>query len=315
MKKLFTFSFLFAAAVSSQAQTFWTEDFSTGCSQGNTASSYTGVNGAWTITATGTNDANANQWFVSAAEAGMGVGQCGDGCLNNTNLTNRTLHLGNTAIALVNLPADNGASYVNGGFCQSFSICVVTNRRAESPTINCNGKSNIALSFAYMEGGDGTNDDGTLWYYDGNAWSLLINLPKTPLGNCSPQGQWTAYTINLPSSANNNPNVKIGFNWVNNDDQVGNDPSFAVDDITLSQVTTGMNQIDASAISVYSNDENIYVRSSYAYRLLAVTDMLGNNVKFTQTDNTISLRNAVNGIYFVQLDVNGTRITKKVMIQ
>ena len=38
-----------------------------------------------------------------------------------------------------------------------------------------------------------------------------------------PQGQWTAFSILLPVSANNNPSVKIGFNWINNDDNIGHE--------------------------------------------------------------------------------------------
>ncbi|MFT5184013.1 MAG: hypothetical protein ACI84C_001141 [Flavobacteriales bacterium] len=44
---------------------------------------------------------------------------------------------------------------------------------------------------------------------------------------------WTEYSIALPASANENANIKLGFRWVNNDDGVGTDPSFAVDDITV----------------------------------------------------------------------------------
>jgi len=101
------------------------------------------------------------------------------------------------------------------------------------------------MSFYYIEDGDGTNDDGTVWYYDGTTWALLVNTPKTPTGACSPQGQWTHYSIALPASANNNPNVKIGFNWTDNDDGVGTDPSFAIDSVSLS-VPVGGGPVTAS---------------------------------------------------------------------
>ena len=83
-----------------------------------------------------------------------------------------------------------------------------------------------------MEAGDGTLDNATLWYYNGTAWSQIDDMVKTAL-TCAPQGIWTAYSIRLPVSANNNPNVRIGFNWTNNGDGIASDPSFAVDDITL----------------------------------------------------------------------------------
>ncbi|MCC5935635.1 MAG: hypothetical protein JJU35_15410, partial [Balneolales bacterium] len=88
------------------------------------------------------------------------------------------------------------------------------------------------LSFEYIENGDGTLDNHTLWYFDGTAWSLLADTPKTPL--CGVQGQWQNFSIALPSSADNNPNVRIGFRWVNNDDAIGTDPSIAIYNIQLS---------------------------------------------------------------------------------
>lgn len=217
------------------AQTFWTETFGTGCNQGNQVTNYIGTNGSWGITNSGTNQTYSNKWFVSAMEAGTGLGNCGDGCANNTSLTNRTLHIGNDAVAALSVAADSGAVYHPGGTC-TFGVCVATDVRAESPNINCTGQSNISLSFVYMEGGDAANDHATLWYHDGTSWSLIDSLPKTI--NCtSGEGMWTSFTTVLPSSANNNSNVKIGFRWINNDDGVGTDPSFAVDDITLSTST------------------------------------------------------------------------------
>jgi hypothetical protein len=208
---------------------FWTEDFGTGCTQGLLASSYTGPNGSWGITSTGTNNAQSNKWYISATEAGMGSGNCGDGCLGNGSLTNRTLHVGaNDGFT----PTDPGAAYNAGGLC-GFWFCVTTNWRAESPVINCTGQSGITLTFQYMENGMGTSDNATLWYFNGAVWSQIVDLPKTTACG-SGQGLWTSYSISLPASADNNPNVRIGFNWTNNDDGSGSDPSFAVDNIQLS---------------------------------------------------------------------------------
>ncbi|MGZ4059786.1 MAG: T9SS type B sorting domain-containing protein, partial [Bacteroidia bacterium] len=177
----------------------------------------------------GVNDPEANEWFISGAECGNAAGVCGSVC----GATDPSLHIGaNDGFVL-----DAGASYDAGGFC-GVLFCVATDMRAESPTINCFGKVNITMTFNYMENGDLTTDDATLWYFDGTVWAQIDPLAKTPLGACAPQGKWTAFSILLPASANNNPNVKIGFRWVNNDDGVGTDPSFAVDDINLSTPTT-----------------------------------------------------------------------------
>lgn len=215
----------------------WTEDFQNNCASACLASSYAGTNGAWTITNIGANDPEANEWFVSGAECGNAAGACGSACAT----TDPSLHVSNVAVAALGLPADNGAAYNAGGLCGSF-FCVLTDKRAESPTINLTGQTNITLNFNYIENGDGTLDDASLWYFDGATWALLDPLAKPSLGACAPQGLWTAFSIPLPASANNNANVKIGFRWVNNDDGVGNDPSFAVDDITLTiPATAGPN--------------------------------------------------------------------------
>jgi PKD repeat protein len=213
------------------AQVFWTEDFGSGCSQNNLVSSYTGTNGAWTLTATGTNGTKANNWFVSATEAGMTAGSCGDGCLNNSGLTNRSLHVGCLPIILFCPSGDCGAAYNAGGNA-------VTDRRAESPVINCSGRSNITLTFIYMEEGEGTSDNATVWYYDGSTWAQLSDPAKSNNSLCYPQGTWTAYTISLPASANNNAAVKIGFRWVNNGNNVGTDPSCAIDNVSLSSTSS-----------------------------------------------------------------------------
>jgi len=209
------------------AQVFWTEAFQNGCASDCYANSYVGPNGAWTTTSTGVNGSDANIWYVSGAECGNSAGVCGSVC----GATDPSLHIGSNASVL----GDGGASYLAGGLGFWFPE---TNMRAESPVINCTGHTNITLAFNYIENGDGVLDDATLWYYDGAIWTQINALAKTAL-TCTPQGLWTAFSILLPPSANNNANVKIGFNWTNNDDNVGTDPSIAVDDITLSTAPSG----------------------------------------------------------------------------
>ena len=241
MKYTLLLSLLLIALVS-KSQIFWTENFNNGCSQGCTT--YTGGNGAWAFVSTGTNDASANVFYVSCAENGHTNGICGTGCAaQSPTATLATLHIGATT--------DGGASYNSGGLCAPpFNICVQSNWRAESPIINCTGHSSITLKFDYIEGGDGTTDNATVWYYDGSSWSQLTDPPKSIL--CGNQGTWAAYSIALPASANNNANVKIGFNWTNNDDATGTDPSFAVDSVTLSTVAAGSAPV--AAFTVGPND-------------------------------------------------------------
>lgn len=243
MNKLKTLLFLFLFCLiftSLNAQTvFWTENFNNGCTSLCLVSSYTGPNGSWTMTNNGPSSACGgtvypNEWYVSCAENGNAVGTCGSGCGSNA-----TLHIGNTSMtanAGFYCPTgDCGAAYDAGGYCGVLGMdpSAQTDKRAESPVINCTGRSNITMRFKYMEAGQTTFDDATVWYYNGSLWAQLSNPAKTNNSGCGGQGRWTAYSIALPASADNNPNVKIGFRWVNDDDGSGTDPSFAVDDVTL----------------------------------------------------------------------------------
>lgn len=214
---------LFLYSFNSQSQVFWTEDFTNGCPNNCAAASYSGVNGAWSVFNTGTNGVDNNPWYVSGAENGNAAGACA-----TLNGTNSTLHIGSNATVL----GDMGATFLNTG---AGLFDIPTDLRAESPIINCTGKSTIILSFNYIENGDGLNDNATLWYTDGTlfTWIQLADLTKTVL--CSPTvGTWTNYSQILPASADNNAQVQIALRWVNNDDATGEDPSIAIDDITLS---------------------------------------------------------------------------------
>jgi len=216
------------------ASAFWTETFGTGCNQGNVANGYTGANGTWVVANTGTNGASANQFFISATEAGMGAGNCGSGCLSNGALTNRTLHIANVSTSLAAFffcpTGDCGAAY------DASSNGEAADKRAESPVIDCSGKSDIILSFNYILNGQSVGTDyATVMINTGSGWKHLSHIPKTNNAGCSGQGRWTAFSVLLPPSANNNSNVKIGLRWINNGDGVGSDPSFAVDDVALTQ--------------------------------------------------------------------------------
>lgn len=203
-------------------QVFWTEDFGAGCNGGQLAAGTvaTPTNGAWAVTALVTgpgNGASANEWFISATENGNPIGSCGTGCG-----TNRTLHIGSNLVPFL---VDPGAAYLAGPGAN-------TNKRAESPVINCTGFSTITLSMKYLTRGVAAVDFAEALYFDGAVWNNLGTMAITS-ASCLPQGAWSPFSIALPASANNNPNVRIGFRWQNND-PTGADPSIAVDDITLS---------------------------------------------------------------------------------
>ena len=250
----FTLSFfLFLGYVNIAKAQFWTEDFAPiNLVPGGSANGYVGVNGPWTETLTGFNGADANKFFISCTEAGMQPNNCGAACPAvplppPTPFIGQSLHVGSVISAFSPLfcPSGDCGSIYWAGFPPTSDAS--TEVRAESPTIDCTPHTNIVLTFNYLEFGDASLDNAEVWYFDGVNWSLLLDMAKTSCGdgvggpcNAVPcnglsQGLWTASpNIALPASANNNPAVKIGFRWVNNNDGAGTDPSFAVTQIQLS---------------------------------------------------------------------------------
>jgi len=234
MKKILLIGVSLFAVLCANAQQFWIENWTGTTAHGQLT--YTGPNGAWSVQQTGTNDVDSNAWYFSNQEDALGRGQCG----TNGN-TNGTAHMGNTANApLLGIAgADNGAIIDDGAN-------TTTNLRLQSPVINCTGKSNIKLSFNYIQGKSAGANYITVQYYNGTSWALLSTPAE--LDSCNnAQGHWTYYSVALPASANNNAGVRIGFNWTNGtSSQYDNDflgssvemVSFAVDSVVLSVAPT-----------------------------------------------------------------------------
>lgn len=236
--KSFAILILIFSAFVSNGQVIWQDNFNNNCS-GKGACSYlsNAPYNNWTVKNGSThNAAQGNEWFVSSSEAGgIAAGTCGkkDG-------TDGTLHISNVAnspLASLACPTgDCGAAY-DGGY--NLLGDVTTDTRAVTPLINCTGyNGTISVSFLYIENGQDKTDNFTLDYSpDGGAtWSQLADPAKTVSTSCpTGESQWTAFTIPLPASAKNNPNVKIGFHWINNNDATGSDPSVAIDNVVVCQ--------------------------------------------------------------------------------
>ena len=224
--------FLLLFSLKANSQVFWTENFNNGCPSNCDAAAYVGPNGPWTsFTGPGHLGFAPNIWYVSCAENGHTPGVCGTGCVPaSATATLATLHVGSTTIG------DIGAAFDAGG---CFGGCTDSDIRSESPTINTTGKTTITLAFNYIANGDPGNDYGYIEYStnSGATWTTLTTPAVTLL--CGVQGKWTAFSMLLPASCDNIATLKIGFHWINNDDGIGTDPSFALDDMTLSVPATG----------------------------------------------------------------------------
>lgn len=214
---------------------FWSENFNNGCTDNCPANSYNSVNGTWTVQDINTQGNVANEWFVSCAENGEPVGQCGASCGNNA-----TLHIANTPCTLCFAcpNGDCGAAY-NGG--PTFGgEDPTTNKRVVSPLINTLGKTAITLTFKYIERGQTAADDFYLEYSinNGLTWTSLLNPAKTANTCGGGQGLWTLLNAPLPGVCENISNLQLGLVWKNNSDGIGSDPSVAIDDLQLASNNT-----------------------------------------------------------------------------
>lgn len=309
---LFSLSFvcILVAPGNTWAQTVvWYEDFGTAsaCDKGNLANGASGnLNGPWTVTDIGTQSPSANTWYISATERGRVVNQCSEfGCPSVPN-TDRNLHVGNilgspTTIYCPDL--DCGAVYDPG-------FGTLTDRRAESPVINLTGKSNLALVFKYIMKGDSAfgNDFASVEVNTGSGWVSLGNTPPSATGCVGSAGLpavWTRYVLPLPASANNNPNVRIGFRWRNNEDATGLDQSFAVDSVVITALPPPTANFNADRTTICPGDCINFLADTSSLITSYSWSFIGNTPGSASVYNPQNICFANVGTYTVRLIVSG----------
>lgn len=176
---------------------------------------------------TGTNGANNNYWAISGAENGTAPGSCG-----SKNGSDNTLYI----TSFFGFPA--GAAYDAGGLC-GFLFCPETNMAAQSANINTTpistGSHNLVLSFDFMSIGSGTTDNASVSYSinGGSSFVPLDPSLKSPSACGSGSAIWARRSYVLPANCLNLNNFRVRFNWTNNDDGVGTDPSVAINNVIL----------------------------------------------------------------------------------
>jgi len=214
---------IFSVSARSQVN-IWTDNFNNGCASNCLATTWNG----WTMVdnAEGTTGGAPNDWFVSCAEEGITPPGCGSSCIGDA-----SLHISSNPGA----GGDMGASFNETGATNA------TYRLMRSPLISTVNRQTITLKFDFIAYGSSacSDDRAQLWLStDGGAtWPAGYRycLTSPCCGSCNgySQGQWTAYSLNLPAAFENNPNVRIGFHWRNNGNGSGTDPSVAIDDILV----------------------------------------------------------------------------------
>ncbi len=180
----------------------------------------------WTLNqSTGVNDLDANMWYISDAEGGVAAGQCGVATNGN-----KTLHVGCQGTWCIG----SGATYNAGDGGLGFFASTTNVRSVYNSNISTLGNSNLTLSFDWIGIGAAGTDYCAVVYSTngGTTWSTLQAMTGgTTCGNG--QGLWQAANITLPVACNNIANLRIGFNWTNDNDGTGTDPSFAVNNVRI----------------------------------------------------------------------------------
>lgn len=174
---------------------------------------------SWNIDeVSGANGADANSWVESAGEQGQVPPACEDAVATG----DATLH-----VSSVFSDVFPGADYAAG------MLDVATSKRCYSPTIVTTGFTDMILQFDYIANGEGADDFCEVVYStdDGITWAVIEANLKSPL--CALGGEWATATYALPANIENEFDFRIGFNWINDNDNVGSDPSVAINNLSI----------------------------------------------------------------------------------
>lgn len=246
----------------------------------------------WTLNvSTGANGADPNFWTVNDNEGGATPTSC-----QVSNNGNKTLHITSEFNPV------GGAAYDAGGLC-GILFCPQTSSRAESPSFSTVGHFNNTLEFDFIANGDGLLDNASVWYNSGSGWTLLTASLKSPLcGNSN--GQWSHYNVALPPSCDNNASVKIGINWINNDDGVGSDPSVAINDVLVSEASGG--QYLETAFTIVTITQPAVISASQTVSLCAGDSLIVGTNTYSSSGvytNTLTAANGCDSILTTNLTI------------
>lgn len=124
-----------------------------------------------------------------------------------------------------------------------------------SPAINTTGLSNMTLSFYYQCDGQAGTDRGSLLYSTDGSTFFGIATPEF-----SGTAATTQYTVTLPAGCENQATLYLGWRWANNNDGVGSNPPFIVDNVEVYYGTPAPDiNDDLTSVSVYLGPEDTVV--------------------------------------------------------
>ena len=214
---VFAFVCLFVCSSIMGQTLIWSEDFQGG-----------GAN--WDLTIEpGFNDPDhSNIWIINDDEGGVAPPGCG--VANNGENTLHVTCQGTICAAL----GASGALY-NAGDGGAGSFDSTTDRRAAyTQAISTVGQSDLEFRFDWIGVGEANTDFAELEYSIDGGTTWVAVWSQTPGNTCAGgQGEWAEQIVTLPAATENQTDLRFAFRWVNDNNGVGSDPSFAVNDLRL----------------------------------------------------------------------------------
>lgn len=217
------------------------------------------VPAGWTVSNSGS---TTNKWVGNNAGAGT------------YGFTGNTLHVSN----------GNATAVTNGTAAMSYTITTTTDARVTTPTFNTTGLKNLNLSFSYVCNGEldaGVYYDLGVLYFStdgGTSYYLASDINGDPYLF---QGVTSKTTFNytLPLFVTGTPTLKFLFRWIN-DNSIGFQPPFAIDDVVLSgqSVTVEDQQANTGTVYLDANSGSGYIYSAIDGQVITRIDNLSENV-------------------------------------
>ena len=236
-----------------------------------------------------------------------------------------------------------GATGTKSAMINNMSNTVSDTSTLVGPTFNLSLIGSPVLSFALAYQQQATTNTDKLvvfvstdcgvtwvsrWTRNGTALQPVSVTGQSTTAFTPQASQFTTYTVNIGSAATSSSNAMFRWVFYAGSASVGN--NLYIDDINLYSTAAGITNIETEiGLALYPNPSSGNVNVSFNLSnkhtiAINVLDMLGRVVEavptqqYTSGESIITIGNRStyqSGVYFVNIDVDGQHISKKVIIQ
>ena len=232
------------------------------------------------------------------------------------------------------------ATGVKSAMINNFSNSAGNYSILESNVFDVSGMASPALSFkmTYKQQVSTNNDKLQVFSSTdcGNSWQSRFSRNGAGLANATPPStspyvpistQFTTYTVNINGIAGS---ANVRFKWEFFADVAGQGNNLYIDDINLHDASVGINSVESQlGLAIYPNpssgnvsiDFNLSEKHTIA---VTVTDLLGRTIESVAAKqysageiklNIAEKTSYQQGVYLVNINVDGNIISKKIIIE